>query len=98
MRGGAGEAYNIGVETPEISVNELAARAVALGEELFGYAGKVVRQESADKDYVVDNPYRRCPIIIKARSELGYAPAVTIDEGLRRSLLWYSGNREASEA
>ena len=98
VRGGAGEAYNIGVETPEISVNELAARAVALGKELFGYAGKVVRKESADKDYVVDNPYRRCPIIIKARSELGYAPAVTIDEGLRRSLLWYSGNREASEA
>ena len=58
----------------------------------------MVRQESADKDYLVDNPNRRCPIITKARTDLGYDPQVTIDEGLRRSLLWYSGNREASDA
>jgi UDP-glucuronate decarboxylase len=98
VKGRPGEAYNVGVEAPEISVTELATRAVALGQELFGYSGRVVRQESADKDYIVDNPYRRCPIIAKARTELGYDPKVTIDEGLRRSLLWYSGNREASEA
>jgi len=98
VKGGPGEAYNIGVETPEISVTELARRAVDLGKELFGYSGRTVRQDSADKEYVVDNPYRRCPIITKARTELGYDPRVTIDEGLRRSLIWYSGNREASEA
>jgi nucleoside-diphosphate-sugar epimerase len=98
VRGRAGEAYNIGVETPEISVSELAKRAVALGSELFGYRGTIVRKESVDKDYVVDNPYRRCPIITKARTELGYDPQITIDDGLRRSLVWYSGNRKASEA
>ena len=47
---------------------------------------------------MVDNPSRRCPIITKARTELGYDPQITIDEGLRRSLVWYSGNRQASEA
>jgi nucleoside-diphosphate-sugar epimerase len=98
VNGAPGEAYNVGVETPEISVTELAARAVALGKELFGYSGKVVRQESSDKDYIVDNPYRRCPVITKARTELRFDPQVTIDEGLRRSFLWYSGNREAAEA
>jgi dTDP-glucose 4,6-dehydratase/UDP-glucuronate decarboxylase len=98
VRGRPGEAYNVGVEVPEISVLELADRAVALARELFGYQGKLVRKLSADKDYLVDNPSRRCPIITKARTELGYDPRVTIDEGLRRSLLWYSGNREASEA
>jgi UDP-glucuronate decarboxylase len=98
VNGRPGEAYNIGVETPEISVNELATKAIALGKELFGYSGRVVRQESPDKDYVVDNPFRRCPIISKARTELGYAPQIQVDEGLRRSLIWYSGNREASEA
>lgn len=98
VKGRPGEAYNVGVEVPEISVTELASRAVALGKELFAYSGRVVGQESPDKDYMVDNPYRRCPIITKARTELGYDPQVTIDEGLRRSLLWYSGNREASEA
>ena len=98
VRGRSGEAYNIGVETPEISMSDLADRVVALGSQLFGYSGKVVRQESADKDYLVDNPNRRCPVITKARSELGYDPKVTIDDGLRRALIWYSGNREASEA
>ena len=98
VNGRPGEAYNIGVETPEISMVELAGMAVKLGGELFGYQGKVVRQQSVDKDYLVDNPNRRCPVITKARTELGYDPQVTIEEGLRRSLLWYSGNREASEA
>ena len=98
VKGRSGEAYNIGVETPEISMAELAERVAALGRELFGYTGKVVRQQSADKDYLVDNPSRRCPVITKARTELGYDPQVTIEEGLRRSLIWYSGNLEASEA
>jgi UDP-glucuronate decarboxylase len=98
VKGRSGEAYNIGVETPEISMAELADRVAALGRELFGYTGKVVRQQSADKDYLVDNPSRRSPVITKARTELGYDPQVPIEEGLRRSLIWYSGNREASEA
>jgi UDP-glucuronate decarboxylase len=77
---------------------ELADRVAALGRELFGYTGRIVRQQSADKDYLVDNPSRRSPVITKARTELGYDPQVPIEEGLRRSLIWYSGNREASEA
>ncbi len=44
VKGRPGEAYNIGVETPEISMTELADRLVDLGRELFGYTGQVVRQ------------------------------------------------------
>jgi nucleoside-diphosphate-sugar epimerase len=98
VRGRPGEAYNVGVETPEISVNELADRLVRLGGELLGYNGKIVRQASKDELYLVDNPNRRCPVIRKARDELGYDPDVTLEEGLRRSLVWYSGNHEAAEA
>jgi UDP-glucuronate decarboxylase len=98
VKGRPGEAYNVGVEVPEISMLELAERAITLGKELFGYKGKIVRKESADKAYLVDNPNRRCPVITKARTEIGYDPQVTIEEGLRRSLVWYSGNREGSEA
>jgi UDP-glucuronate decarboxylase len=65
---------------------------------LLAYTGKIVRQQNTDKDYLVDNPSRRCPVISKARTELGYDPQVTLEEGLRRSLIWYSGNRQASEA
>lgn len=98
VRGRPGEPYNVGVETPEISMLELAEKIVALGRELVGYQGKVVRQASNEKDYLVDNPTRRCPIITKAREHLGYNPSVDIDEGLRRSMVWYSHNRTAPEA
>ena len=97
VNGRPGESYNIGVEEPEISMLNLAEKMAALGGKLFGYKGKVVRQQSGDKDYVTDNPNRRCPVLTKARSELGYDPQVSLDEGLRRSLLWYSENREAAE-
>jgi UDP-glucuronate decarboxylase len=98
VKGRRGEAYNIGIESPEVSMLELAQKLVALGSELFGYQGRVVRQESNDKDYLQDNPNRRCPIIEKARTELGYNPKILLDEGLRRTLLWYAGNRIAEEA
>jgi UDP-glucuronate decarboxylase len=98
VKGLPGEAYNIGVERPEISMLELAEKAVAAARELFGYRGVVVRQPSSDKDYLLDNPNRRCPIIEKARRELGYDPKILIDEGLKRALLWYAGNRVAEEA
>lgn len=98
VNGKPGEAYNIGVETPEISMLELAEKLVTLGREIADYQGKIVRQLSSDKDYLVDNPNRRCPVITKARTEIGYDPQVTLNEGLRRSLIWYMENREASDA
>jgi nucleoside-diphosphate-sugar epimerase len=96
VNGRPGEAYNIGVETPEISIRQLAEKVAALGTELFGYEAKVVSK--FDAAYLVDNPDRRCPIITKAREQIGYAPTILVDEGLRRALVWYSGNREAEEA
>lgn len=96
VRGRAGEAYNIGVEKPEISMAELGQRIAAIAAELYGYRGKVVRQTSGDADYLVDNPNRRCPIITKARTELGYEPKIDLEEGLLRSMIWYGGNRQGA--
>jgi nucleoside-diphosphate-sugar epimerase len=98
VTGRSGEAYNIGVEAPEISIAELAEKVVAIARCLFGYQGRVVRKKSADGAYLVDNPGRRCPVISKARTELGYDPSVSLEEGLRRSLIWYRGNQVADEA
>jgi UDP-glucuronate decarboxylase len=98
VKGHPGEAYNIGVESPEISVAELAEKVVSLARELFDYQGRVVHQVSSDQDYLIDNPSRRCPVIEKARNHLGYNPTILVDEGLRRSLIWYSDNRDAEEA
>lgn len=98
FRGRNGEAYNIGIETPEISMKQLADMVVSQGADLWGYQGKVVMQSSGDKDYLVDNPNRRCPIIEKARTELGYNPSVDVNEGLRRAMIWYRDNQETVEA
>jgi nucleoside-diphosphate-sugar epimerase len=100
VKGRSGEAYNVGVETPEISMLELAHKAARIASELFGYKGQVIhkRDEDLPKDYLVDNPNRRCPVITKARTELGYNPSILVDEGLQRSLIWYSGNRVAEDA
>ena len=98
VKGKPGEAYNIGREEPEISMANLAERVVELSRELFGYQGKVVRQASSDSNYLVDNPNRRCPIITKARTHLGYNPSISVEEGLKRSLIWYAANSQAQEA
>jgi UDP-glucuronate decarboxylase len=97
-RGHDGEAYNIGVEEPEVSMAELAERLADLGRTHFDYGGAVVRRASKEREYLVDNPTRRCPVITKAREHLGYAPRVHLDEGLRRALFWYAENRESPEA
>jgi len=98
VRGRPGEAYNIGVETPEISMRELGELLCELGRELFGYRGTLVLRPSPEAEYLVDNPQRRCPVITKARTEVGYAPQVALPEGLRRALIWYAGNREPEGA
>lgn len=98
VKGHQGEAYNIGVETPEISMAELAEKLTAFSRDLFGYKGRVIRRASEDASYLVDNPNRRCPVIMKARTHLGYNPSVALDEGLKRSLIWYQGNRDAQDA
>jgi nucleoside-diphosphate-sugar epimerase len=98
VRGRAAEPYNVGVEEPEISMRRLAERVTELGRDLFGYAGKVAFGTSDEKEYLVDNPNRRCPVIAKARDDLGYDPGVRLEDGLARSLVWYAGNAEAADA
>jgi nucleoside-diphosphate-sugar epimerase len=98
VRGRSGEAYNIGVEGPEVSIAEVAERVARHARDLFEYQGSVRFEISPEKDYLVDNPNRRCPIITKARKELAYEPTITLDDGLIRSLLWYRDNRDAEES
>jgi nucleoside-diphosphate-sugar epimerase len=98
VAGRPGEAYNIGTQRPEISMRDLAEQVAGLARELFDYRGRVVRRESSERDYLVDNPQRRCPDLRKSQTELGYEPSVSLKEGLRRSLLWYAANPAAEVA
>ena len=98
VRGRDGEAYNVGIDRPEIAIADVAELVRSTAADLFGYQGRVVRGAAQEADYLVDNPNRRCPVIDKARTELDFNPTVLIDEGIRRSLIWYSGNQTAEAA
>lgn len=98
LRGRSGEAYNIGNERPEISMLRLAELLASIARKEFGYAGRVIHNPSPEKDYLTDNPQRRCPVIMKARTELGFEPEVPLEDGLRRTLLWYRENQHAEES
>ena len=89
MKGKNGQAYNIGVEKPEIIIYDLAKKMVKIAKDNFGYTGRIIVKKSSDKNYLIDNPIRRCPQIGKARKELGYSPEISLDEGLYKILMWY---------
>lgn len=96
LLGSPGESYNIGTDSPEISMGELAEAVALAGRELFGYEGRVRLTTNPEADYLTDNPNRRCPDLTKARTELGYAPSISLDDGISRTLQWYAGNSVGS--
>jgi nucleoside-diphosphate-sugar epimerase len=98
VNGGDGEPYNIGIDRPEISMAQLAQHVIENARSLFGYTGQVVLGKSAEADYLVDNPNRRCPVIDKARTQIGFNPSVLPEEGIYRSLVWYHHNPVAEAA
>lgn len=81
LSGRPGEAYNIGNDH-EVTIREVAE----LMAQLSGTP--VTFQVSSDPHYLTDNPQRRCPDLTKSRQELGYAPRVSLEDGLRRTLDW----------
>lgn len=83
---GGYDAFNIGIDRPEISIRELAATYVEAGREVSGYRGSARLEPSAEADYLTHNPQRRCPDISHAREVLGYDPRVEVGEGVERFL------------
>lgn len=78
--------FNIGIHQPEISIARLAEIYKEKGESIFGYRGTVTYAVSEDKDYLTNNPQRRCPDISKAEKILGYQPSISVEEGVQRFL------------
>ena len=86
--------FNIGIEEPEITISELAEIYKKAGKEIFDYKGEVKYSVSEDKDYLTNNPQRRCPKIEKARKILGYEPEITVEEGISRFLKFIKESTE----
>jgi UDP-glucuronate decarboxylase len=83
LRGRGGEAYNIGNPSPEISMRGL----VQLIEKV---SPRPVKAEFIPypESYPAGEPMRRCPDIAKAAKDVGFAPQVDLEAGLRAFLDW----------
>jgi len=93
LEGKSGEVYNAGNPEPEVSMIDLAKEiGIAVGRELK------VSLVPYPEAYPPDEPMRRCPDITKAKEHLGFAPRITLREGLGRFMTWalatYTGTQE----
>ena len=84
--GTVGEAYNIGNDTPEITIVDLAEMMTRVD----GNGLKSLATEYPDT-YPADEPERRCPDLNKVKA-LGYTPCVELEVGVRRFLSWSAVN------
>ena len=87
--------FNIGIDEPEITVNQLAEIYVSSGKKIFNYSGEVCYTKSIDTAYLTHNPQRRCPDIAKARRILGYEPRISVEVGIERFLQFINENDES---
>lgn len=84
LDGVPGEPYNIGNPKPEISMIELV-RKVRDACEDSNVDYQIIDYPDT---YPADEPNRRCPDIAKAMQQLGYAPTVSLEDGLNRFFSW----------
>lgn len=80
---GLGSSFNIGNQSPEISMAELATKAA-------GIVGRKIRI----KDGAVSpgSPERRCPDMSKTIQATGFADFTSLDSGIRETYEWYLKN------
>ncbi|MEU4695266.1 dTDP-glucose 4,6-dehydratase [Actinoplanes sp. NPDC023714] len=83
-KGRAGEVYNIGGGT-ELSNRELTGRLLDACGADWESVQPVADRKGHDRRYSLS--------IDKIKSELGYEPQVTLDEGLAATVAWYRENR-----
>jgi dTDP-glucose 4,6-dehydratase len=83
-RGRLGETYNVGSGL-ERSIEEIADAVLELTGKPQSLKTIVPDRPSHDRRYLLDSS--------KLRRELGWAPAVDFEDGLRATIEWYAANR-----
>lgn len=78
VHGESGEAYNVGNSWPEVTMEQLARRCLAV----TGRHVPIVLR-APPESYPGDEPQRRCPDLRKV-ARLGYEPRIGLDDGLKR--------------
>jgi UDP-glucuronate decarboxylase len=81
--------YNIGAEGPEISMKVLAKIALKVSKNIIFFNKKIIFKKNNEKNYLTDNPDRRCPNMKKSKKELKFRTKVKLEEGLSKLLIYY---------
>jgi UDP-glucose 4-epimerase len=80
---GSGETLNIGNQSPEVTIGELAALILkVVGKDL-----RIVPQPAAS-----GSPVRRCPDMTKTRALTGYESQIGLEQGIDLTYNWYKSH------
>jgi nucleoside-diphosphate-sugar epimerase len=74
-----GEVINIGNDK-EFTISELAN----IIKELTNSNSKIIFNPLP-----IDDPVRRCPVLIKAKELLNWQPTTSLEDGLKKTILWF---------
>jgi dTDP-glucose 4,6-dehydratase len=88
-RGRPGEVYNIGASNEWRNI-DLVKRVLALMGKPESLIERVKDRAGHDRRYAVDAS--------KIRAELGWAPKIAFEEGLRQTVQWYASRHPSREA
>lgn len=86
LRGKAGETYTVGGLKDDVSNLEVVRMILKLMSKTDDEIEYVQDRRGHDRRYAVDWN--------KIHTELGWSPSVTLEEGLVRTIAWYTQNRE----
>jgi nucleoside-diphosphate-sugar epimerase len=78
-----------GIESEHSFLREIAEMVI----ELSRSGSELVHEPLPE-----DDPKRRCPDITRARETLGWEPRVPVREGLRKTIDWFAGRSNRTEA
>ena len=81
----SGEAFNIGMDNPEISTIDLSKLIVKLSDSDSKLTIVDAPIEAYEKGFDV---LRRCPDLSKSKNVLNYKPKVKVDGGLKKTIDW----------
>lgn len=80
----SGEAYNVGNDE-EVTIKELAETVNKVGGSKSG----VIFAKAKEKAYLTDNPKRRVPDLNKIKRAIKWAPKISLNSGIERTLKFY---------
>jgi UDP-glucuronate decarboxylase len=73
--------FNIG-NPIDLSMSELANKIIGLTN---------TKSSISFKELPSDDPKKRCPDITLAKNELGWAPKISLEEGLKETINYFKG-------